>query len=80
MLPIIGGRCSPPGQGSEVSVFLAEAPKSVLVSTTELPARWSVTAVESEKLCKRRKKKFSNSAKEQVLERESRESKSPKQG
>lgn len=55
-LPRIRGRYSLPGQGSEVSVFLAEAPKPV--SPAELPARCSVTAVESEKLCKRRKKSF----------------------
>ena len=52
----IGGRCSPPGQGSEVSVFLAEAPQASFVSKAELSARRGVTAVESEKLCKRRNK------------------------
>lgn len=30
VLPRIRGRCSPPGQGSEVSVFLAESPKTTL--------------------------------------------------
>lgn len=66
-LPRIRGRCSP-GQGSEVSVS-GWGPQAISVSTTEVPARWGVTAVESEKLCKRRNK-FSNSVKDQVLERE----------
>lgn len=40
-LPRIGGRCSP-GQGSEVSVFLAEAPKPALSpQQSSLPGRVS---------------------------------------
>lgn len=70
-LPIIGGRCSPPGQGSEVSVFLAEAPKSVL-SPPQSSLPGGVSQLWNQRSCARgEKKKFSNSAKEQVLERES---------
>lgn len=58
------------GQGSEVLVFLAELSQC---PTVELPARWVVTAVESETLCKR-SKRFSNSAKGKASENELRAS------
>ena len=55
-------------------MFLAELSQC---PTVELRARWVVTAVESEKLCKR-KKRFSNSAKGKALENELRASRSQK--
>lgn len=53
-------------------------PQAISVSIAEVPARWGVRAVESEKLCKRRNK-FSKSVIEQDLERELGKSGSPKQ-
>ena len=55
-------------QGSEVLMFLAELYQC---PTVEFPARWVVTAVKSETLCKRRKR-LSNSAKGSAFENESR--------
>lgn len=69
-MPLIRRLSSSLGQGSKVLVFLAELSPC---PTVELPARWDVTAVESEKLCKRRKR-FSNSAEGKALENELRAS------
>lgn len=55
-------------QGSEVLMFLAELYQC---PTVELPARWVVTAVKLETLCKRRKR-LSNSAKGRAFENRSR--------
>lgn len=77
-LPRSRGRCfssRPMHWGLSVPGWI---PQASSFSTAELSARWGVTAVESEKLCKRRNK-FSSSAKEQGLERELGKSESPKQ-
>lgn len=75
-LPIIRRLSSSLGQGSKVLMFLAELSQCPI---EEIPARWVVTTVESEKLCKRRKR-FSNSAKGKALENELRASGSRERG
>lgn len=64
-LPIIRGLSSSLGQGSQVLVFLAELSQC---PTVELPARWAVTAAESEKLCKRKKRFFQFSRRKSLRE------------
>lgn len=79
-LPRIRGRCSPLGQGSEVSVFLAEAPKPVLsLQQSSLPGG-GVTAVESRSCARGEKKVFQISKRTSLGEKELGESGSPKQG
>lgn len=65
VLPIIRGLSSSLGQGSQVLVFLAELSQC---PTVELPARWAVTAAESEKLCKRKKRFFQFSRRKSLRE------------
>lgn len=56
-LPRIRGRCSLPGQGSEVSVFLAEAPKPVLSPQhSSLPG--GVSQMWNQRSCARRERSF----------------------
>lgn len=80
VLPRIGGRCSPPGQGSEVSVFLAEAPRSVL-SPPQSSLPGGVSQLWNQRSCARGEKKvFQLSKRTSFGTRELGESASPKQG